>query len=190
VTDDRSAAPASGENKAISAALRYLIGRIRAESETDEGPLPIGPGRIAELRRLRPDKPDWLALPILWTLIADIEDKGVDVPERDVPAWALLMAGMARMTPHHAGGGSGPLGTVLAETGYPQARFLRLLRHEPDSLEFADAWTTATQWLRVKAAPINWHSARPLLFWRGEGAEFARRGLARDFYAAQPRDAA
>jgi hypothetical protein len=77
----------------------------------------------------------------------------------------------------------------LGQTDYAETRFLRLLRNDPGTAGFADAWRRATDWLAVRATPIEWQQAHDLIIPK-HPRDDTRRRLARDFYRAKPRDAA
>jgi len=128
-------------DRAIGRLIRLLV------HERDEGGLSSG-GR-AELRRMDPLGP---ALPpALWRLLTVPEvaaaSGGQDTAER---AFAIVIQAIAEAG---ASGGK-PVGQVLAETRYAEARFVRLLRARgTDDVAFEAR--QAARWCAVKGVAIQ-----------------------------------
>ena len=116
----------------------------------------LGTGPLAELRRMEPAT--GLLPPAFWKLLIEhVPDdlrQGTEAEQAEAErAWAVIIHGMALMAPEpHRSGTSA--GTVLAETGYSEPRFVRLLRAEGEG--FAKEVQTACRWLATKAERINW----------------------------------
>ncbi len=141
----------------------------------------LPPGDVADLRRLTPDQP---YAPALWKLLLGcVPDSWTAGPDRDEKErrWAALFAGMAV-----AAGGHDPrvpLGQALAQAGWSELRFVRLLRDRADGL--AQRIRRVAAYLNSKSAPANWADAADLLLEQdGEWAEKHRRRIARDYYRA------
>ncbi len=114
-------------------------------------PQRLGTGPIAELRRMEPTA--GVLPPVFWTVLMK------HVPEylcqgRDAErAWAAIIQGIALMAPRAHEKEASP-GRVLADTGYSEPRFVRLLRAEGDGLSVETR--TVCRWLATKAQPIDW----------------------------------
>ena len=111
----------------------------------------LGTGPMAELRRMEPAA--GVLPPAFWrVLMKHVPDdlcQGRDA-ER---AWAAIIHGIALMAPRAHEAQAWP-GRVLAETGYSEPRFVRLLRAEADGLPVETR--TVCRWLATKARPIDW----------------------------------
>lgn len=150
----------------------------------------IGAGELAELRRIsRGELP-----PAFWKLYLtdDVvppewrEPNGR--PDRRVDlGWAALIRAMVEMVPNpHSF--DPPFGTALAESGYSEHRFVRLLRSEGDYL--AREVRTAGVWLAHKGVnAANWVQPARLLLGqyriRGIQTKFTIHQLARNYFRAQ-----
>ena len=150
----------------------------------------IGPGELAELRRIsRGELPAafWRlyltndVVPPEWREPVGRPDRRVDL------AWAALIRAMVQMAPNpHSF--DRPFGTALAESGYSEDRFVRLLRAEGENL--AREVRTAGVWLARKGvSAANWVQPARLLLGqsrnRGIQTEFTIHQLARDYFRAQ-----
>ena len=148
-----------------------------------------GSGSLAELRRIRDD----YLPPRFWVLYLTVvpkewrEHKGKPDARHD-RAWAHLTRAMVEM-------GANPLsfqmpfGRALAESGYSEARFVRLLRAEGEVI--ARELRTAGEWLAKSGVRrVNWMDPSSLFDW-GPGmqssARSARHRLARDYFSAAAR---
>lgn len=157
------------------AGLGSLIGALAGLLQSPA----IGPGELAQLRRLDADSPQQ---PAFWRLLVTHVSPDAAPGERAERAWAVILSGMARMSPRaHAYGR--PLGAVLAETGYSEARFTRFLRAPRESLP--DTLRRITAFLAHKGEPFDWTAVATLLLTTNlEKAEQVRRGMAADYYRA------
>jgi len=138
-------------------------------------------GDVAQLRRLSPREP---YAPAVWKLLLDcVPEAWLAGPDREQKEqrWAALFMGMAHAAgPHDPGT---PLGRALAESGWSELRFVRLMRARGDGL-FEEVRRLA-QYLSSKSQPADWTGmANLLLDQDGEWAERHRRAIARDYYRA------
>jgi len=138
-------------------------------------------GDVAELRRLSPHDP---AAPAVWKLlIGCVPESWRAGPEREERErrWAALFMGMAHAAGLH--NPSVPLGRALAEAGWSELRFVRLMRDTGDGL--VDRVRRMAQYLSSKAQQADWTGVADLLLDQdGEWAERHRRAIARDYYRA------
>ena len=154
-----------------------LVGRIAHAIERG-----LTPGDVADLRRARPEEP---GSPGFWKVVVhDLEPAGAlppGGPARDEAErrWASILFGLA-----HMGGLNQPqarLGRALAEAGFSELRFARLLGSRGEAL--LDAVRTTARYLAAKGQPADWaDAARLVLAETGPAAERFRRQLARDYY--------
>jgi len=154
-----------------------LIGKVALAIDRN-----LSPGDVAALRRLDPRDP---AAPAFWKVCASWLDRTLpeegssrDEAER---RWATILAGMAitvgQHNPrHHAG-------AALAEAGFSELRFMRLLRARGDTL--SDALRITARFLASKAVSFDWRDLALLVLSDGRAdEEDVRRHLARNFYQA------
>lgn len=143
----------------------------------------LSTGDQAELRRINPEEP---YSPALWKLILDLELD--DVPgwlsqeQREIN-WAGLFMGMA-MNPglHNSSIG---LGEALAESGWSELRFVRLLRtrNEPGNPHLLESIRRMASFLSSKDQETDWTDVGKLLFYQTDPwAESHRRDLSREYY--------
>ena len=113
--------------------------------------------------------------------------------------WALILHGIALMTPTNTGEGATrtahdgaiPVGRALYAGGYSEMRFNRLLTSREDMLR-----TLLARMFRMMAAKdifFNWREMAQFILNDGydeEAAEQSRRRIARDYYRAQRQTAA
>ena len=156
-------------------------------------------GDLAELRRMDPDEPD---AAVFWRLMAEYDLFGNPDVERK---WALILHGIALMTPRNRAGGEGtstahdgytPIGRALflggesrRESGrYSETRLNRLLTSRGPMLR-----TLLARMFRMLASDgvtFNWREMAQFILNEGydeEAAERARRRIARDYYTAERR---
>ncbi len=157
----------------------------------------LGAGALADLRRMDPMAP--VLPPVFWrTLLEHVhddlrtvrDDGGQRPSEPRERAWAIILAGMARMAP-------GPhardvrAGAVLADPGatatYSEPRFIRLLRAEDDRL--AHEVGIVCRWLAVQGRAADWVQFGRFVFERylnpdGGMAVRLAQSLARDYFGA------
>jgi CRISPR system Cascade subunit CasB len=117
-----------------------------------------------------------------------LEDEGASVGignETRERRWATLLMGMAFcISPHESLHDYGtPLGRALAEAGWSELRFVRLLRSTGEALEVEVR--RVAQYLASTSQAANWHDVARLLFCQsGDVAEDIRLSISRSYYGA------
>ena len=188
-SQDRSSQPQSWGDIAVSVA-----GYIAQLAEHSRGDL-------AELRRMDPDEP---GAAVFWRLLARhyLLHSGETVEGK----WALILHGIALMTPSNRGGGdtrtahngSNPVGRALfiggesqrASAFYSETRLNRLLTARGPMLR-----TLLARMFRMLASAdvsFNWREMAQFILNEGyneEAAEQGRRRIARNYYLAERRSA-
>ena len=153
-------------------------------------------GDLAELRRMNPDSPDTA---VFWRMMAqqDLLGRGADLENK----WALVLHGIALMTPRGDGGqsahdGTVPVGRALYLGGdgdrnsgyYSETRLNRLLTARGPMLR-----ALLARLFRMMAATntsFNWREMATFILSDGyseERAEQSRRRIAREYYSAERR---
>lgn len=156
----------------------------------------FGRGDLAELRRMHPDSPNTAAY---WRMMAqqDLLGRGADLENK----WALILHGIALMTPTGEDGrsahdGAIPVGRALYLGGddgrsspyFSEMRLNRLLTARGPMLRVLLA-----RMFRMMAAAnafFNWREMATFILNDGyseEGAELSRRRVAREYYSAERR---
>ena len=139
-------------------------------------------GDLAELRRLSLRNPP----PAYWRLAAQLIPENFRPGERSERAWAVVLQGMATMSPHaHAPKMS--LGRALREldTETVENRLWKLLRSRGEQLE--DQILLTARFLRSKESAMDWSGpARLLLCADEEKRDAVCRELARGYYFSKP----
>jgi len=188
-TVDAAAPPAQERRPASWGNTAAAFARILASPDFPRGDL-------AELRRMDPDEPD---AAVVWRLLARYELLGSPRIENK---WALILHGIALMTPTAAGDGSGrnahdgavPVGQAIFSGGdsqrssayYSESRLNRLLTARGPILR-----TLLARMFRMVAAagqPFNWREMAAFILNEGydeEAAEQGRRRIAREYYRAE-----
>ena len=155
-------------------------------------------GDLAQLRRMDPDNPD---AAIFWRLMAEhdlLHNPGLE------RKWALILHGIALMTPRNSGDGSlrtahdgyTPVGRTLFLGGeshreqgfYSESRLNRLLTARGDILHALLA--RMFRMLASAEVSFNWREMAEFILnedYAEEAAERARRRIARDYYTAERR---
>jgi CRISPR system Cascade subunit CasB len=104
-------------------------------------------------------------------------DRRIDSETR----WAVVVLGLAHLGDLHVG--ERRLGHALAEAGYSELRFARLL--QADSEQLVDELPLLARFLAAKGVPADWSTAARLILSAGRSdEEDTRRHLARDYYGA------
>lgn len=158
-------------------------------------------GELAELRRMDPDEPD---AAVFWRLLAqyDLLNSGEAVERK----WALILHGIALMTPANSGSDSPqtahdgymPVGRALflgsdaqrAQGFYSESRLNRMLTAREDMLRVLLA--RMFRMLAASGVSFNWREMAQFILSEGyneEAAEQGRRRIARDYYQAERRSA-
>lgn len=192
--DLRSQTPPEPGEDATAAApkgLGSVIGAISPQLDRER----IGTGMLAELRRMAwgefPPSYWHFALrniPEQWR-VTQGEDRQLKLDQ----AWAAILRAMAEGAPNPNAFGT-PFGKALAETGYAEPRFVRLLRADGDDL--AREVRLAAVWLARAGAKASWVEPAELILARighlrkaGEtwvaAPDATVHKLARDYFRAQ-----
>lgn len=187
--DDGAPVPTEAETEAAARSQSPFTRPVTALSHLLT-PERLGTGALAELRRMDPGGP--VLPPAFWRLrfqhLPEALCRDAPEPER---AWAVILHGMAQFPPPcHRPGRENHIGAALQETGYSEARFIRLLRAEGPGL--AHECRIACRWLAVKGRAIDWEQCARFLYYRitdpaGAWAERLSQDLARDYFAAESR---
>lgn len=155
--------------------LSTTVHQIAGFMSRDEYKKGISKGDLAELRRISPDEP---FTPALWKILLEYVPDDHLTEERE-KRWAILLMAMGTCAGLHDP--STPFGAAMAEAGWSELRFVRLMRARGDSL--AKEIRRLAQYLASKNQPANWADAAWLLFFQeGEHAERTRQNLARKYY--------
>lgn len=169
----------------VAAARDRLATLVHRLSQVVDHELP--PGDVSQLRRLRAEDPGAHAY---WKVVAMHLDPAGELPvsgeARDEAErqWAAILSGMATTRGLHRRGSAA--GHALAQAGYSELRFTKLLRARDGAL--LDNLRSAAQFIASKGQPIDWlHLVRLVRIQDGAAAESVRRSLARDYYAALSR---
>jgi CRISPR type I-E-associated protein CasB/Cse2 len=138
----------------------------------------LGTGPLAELRRLRADAEDrWRSSAFYQLYVSLIESGVAGDPEERERRWAIIIAGMARLT-HQSGRNAG---ATLAEHGFAERRLVRLLDADEDHL--ASELRAVVSYLSSKGASVNWTNLADLVISVGTDRQDAvRRTIAAAYY--------
>lgn len=164
-SEDESISPSQAVNKAA----------FKLDPENEKG---LSNGDRAALRRIDLDTP---VTPTLWKVLFDLkQDESKGMPQTKwEQRWATLLMGMAHCAGLHDY--DVPLGQALAEAGWAEPRFVRLLEADDETLPVL--LRRMAQYLASKQQPANWDDVRKLLFYQsGETAENIRLSIARPYY--------
>lgn len=166
----------SDEDDPISPA--QAVGRAAGMLHPEDGSL--SNGDRAALRRIDLDQP---VTPTLWKVLFALD-------QDEAPAWigetkweqrwATLLMGMAHCAGLHDY--DVPLGQALAEAGWAETRFVRLMEADDETLPVL--LRRMAQYLASKQQPANWDDVRRLLFYQsGDTSEDIRLSIARPYYS-------
>ncbi len=170
----------SGEHSSLdpSEQLRKAVGTIARRMGTEGG---MSSGQLAELRRISPENP---FTPALWKLLYeyDLQDAWMGLDQNTYERrMATLLMGMAHCAGLHDYGT--PLGRALAESGWSELRFVRLMEARGETLEALIR--RLAQYLSSKGQPANWVNVAWLLLGQDrDHAETTRLRISRDYYGA------
>ena len=188
-TDEAATQPAQERRPANWGNIAVTLARTLASADFPRGDL-------AELRRMDPDAPD---AAVVWRLLARYGLLGSPQVENK---WALILHGIALMTPTATGDGAGrsahdgavPVGRAIFFGGdsqrssgyYSESRLNRLLTARGPILRRL----LARMFRMVAAAgqPFNWREMAAFILNEGyneEAAELARRRIAREYYRTE-----
>jgi CRISPR system Cascade subunit CasB len=134
---------------------------------------------VASLRRMNPREPE-PAFYKLESLVLDDHLPGDETQRIDAETrWAAIVAGLAHLEGLHRK--DERLGRVLADAGYSEIRFIRLIRADPERL--VDELPQLAKFLAAKGVPVDWTGAAHLMLSAGRHSEdTVRRHIARDYY--------
>lgn len=164
------------EEDAISSG--EAVGRVAhvLDPDSEKG---LSSGDRAALRRIDLDTP---VTPTLWKVLFDLEqDEAPDWIGQTTweQRWATLLMGMAHCAGLHDY--DVPLGQALAEAGWAETRFVRLLEADEETLRVL--LRRMAQYLASKQQSANWDDVRQLLFSHGSDfQEDVRLRIARPYY--------
>jgi CRISPR system Cascade subunit CasB len=122
--------------------------------------------------------------PALWRVLSHTKQLAPDgmrdrQKERWERRWGVLVSGMAHVPNLHRY--EVPLGQALAEAGWSQMRFVRLMEADPETLPVL--LRRMAKYLASKEQPANWDDVRRLLFTTdADRAESVRLGISRSYY--------
>ena len=143
----------SGNTRSLGQVVATLSRQLNAER--------IGTGALAELRRITGDDlPSAFWKRYLMDVPAEWRERGSHVNARVDQAWAGLIRAMVEMAPNPHSFDQ-PFGAALADTGYSEDRFVRLLRAEGEDL--ARELRVAGTWLARAGVKANWEQPAHLL---------------------------
>lgn len=139
----------------------------------------LSTGEMAELRRIAPDQP---FTPALWRVLLSLDlDKSPEWYSQQTweRRWATLLMGMAHCIGLHDYNIS--LGQALAEAGWSELRFVKLMRARDETLE--KHLRRVAQFLSSKNQHANWTDVARLLFYQsGKTGEDIRLSISRNYY--------
>ncbi|MBF0627556.1 MAG: type I-E CRISPR-associated protein Cse2/CasB [Magnetococcales bacterium] len=163
-----------------AASLDEKIHLLASMMSRDQDAGGLGTGEMAELRRWRYGG---AVQPAAWRLLARFAKASGAMSLESENRWLAVLSGMAHMSPAPHRPGEKP-GKILAEAGYSENRFHKLLNSQGDA--FFDAVERTCRFLRAKGVSMDWSRfARFILTRDPDQAEEQRRQLARDYFAHQ-----
>jgi CRISPR system Cascade subunit CasB len=165
----------SVERESRNGGLREVIRSITTLLKT--GAL-LTTGDVAQLRRMDPRQPAAAFFKLAGVVLDDLPGDARSLEERET-RWAAIICGLANLGDLHRP--DDRLGDVLAEAGYSDFRFVRLVRADSDHL--VDELPSLSRYLAAKGVSVDWtDAARLMLSAGGPNEEAVRRAIARDFY--------
>ena len=161
-----------------SAGLGSVIGRIAVL--LNSGGV-LSAGDVSSLRRMDPRHPAAAFFKIEGAALDNqLPGDSTALAEQET-RWAAIVCGLAHLGALHQPGIR--LGRVLAEAGYSDLRFVRVVRADTDRL--IDDLPSLARFLAAKRAPVDWTGAAQLILSAGgPREEIVRRNIARDFYGS------
>jgi CRISPR type I-E-associated protein CasB/Cse2 len=166
--------------ESLTAAIRSVVGSLAGQLKLESGPIP--PGDRAELRRGWNDP----FRPAFWRVaVRVLEPAGLLGDPKRERHWAAVLAGLAESAdlhrPRH------PFGRAMKEAGVSEARLLRLLRADGESLR--DALRGVVHQLRAAGQRFDW--AEPaLLLLHPDKKDAVRKRIAMGYYRPVSTEAA
>jgi CRISPR system Cascade subunit CasB len=175
-SDEGGAGVQSLEEPTLSQQIAQTVGKMANIIKTEGR---ISTGDLAELRRISPDKP---FTPALWKLLICIDAQqpvgGLkeSTYERRMATLAMGMAFCARLHGYQM-----PLGRALANAGWSELRFVRLMEARGEKLEVHIR--RMAQYLASKSQAANWTDVAWLLLGQDwSTAEETRLRISRSYY--------
>lgn len=142
-------------------------------------------GDVSALRRMDPRTPAAAFFKIEGLVLDDCLPGESRLRMDAETRWAAITAGLAHLEALHRPGQR--LGTVLADAGWAEQRFVRLVRADAERL--ADELPALARFLAAKGIPVDWTAAADLILSAGtKRSEDVRRHLARDYYRVLSRE--
>ncbi|MFW6053278.1 MAG: type I-E CRISPR-associated protein Cse2/CasB [Persicimonas sp.] len=152
----------------------YKIAGFMSRDQYAEGG--ISKGDLAELRRIDPAEP---FTPALWKVLLEYVPDHDKLSAEQERRWAILLMAMATCAGLHDSDTA--FGKALAEAGWSELRFVRLMEARGDNL--VKEIRRLAQYLASKNQPADWTDAAWLLFvQRGDAASDIRQSIARAYY--------
>lgn len=141
-------------------------------------------GDVASLRRMDPRKPAAAFFKLEGWFLEPVLPGDASAREDAESRWAAVIAGLALL-----GSLNDPtrrLGSALAEAGFSESRFERLLRADAERL--VDDIPALARYLAAKGIRADWSAAASLMLSAGRrDEEPVRRHMARDYYGVLAR---
>jgi CRISPR system Cascade subunit CasB len=166
-----------GDTGPTASLVNVVAGLIRSSPVLTQGD-------VAALRRMDPRRPA-AAFFKIEGLVLDAHLPG-DADRRlaSETRWAAIVVGLAHLGDLHTA--ERRLGHALAEAGFSELRFARLLQADADQL--VDELPLLARFLTAKGIAADWSAAARLMLSDGRSDEdHTRRHLARDYYGALAR---
>jgi CRISPR system Cascade subunit CasB len=156
--------------------LNTTVHKIASYLSREEFAGGVSTGDLAELRRIKPDEP---YTPALWRILLNYVPNDDQLSAERERRWAILLMAMATCAGLHDP--STDFGAALADAGWSELRFVRLLEARGDNLD--KQLRRVAQYLASKDQQANWADAAWLLFvQQGDHASTTRQRIARSYY--------
>lgn len=170
--------PPNYEYSELSVTINHLAALLRHGGALTQGD-------VASLRRMDPRKPGAAFFKIEGLVLNEFLPGDAQAREELETRWAAIVVGLAHLGElhdwHHR------LGNALADAGFSELRFARLLRADADNL--VDELPMLARFLAAKGVRVDWTHAAQLILSSGHTSEESmRRHLARDYYGSIARE--
>lgn len=171
----------TGEHHDVAKNLRSLVGSL---SRAVSRPGTLSSGDISSLRRMEPRQPAPAFFKLEGLLLDEYLPGDAALRLDQETRWAAIVVGLAHLQELQRV--DARLGHVLADAGFSDVRFVRLVRADADRL--VDELPTLARYLATKGRAVDWTTAALLILSAGRrDEENVRRHLARDYYGALAR---
>jgi len=183
-TAGASQAPNENSRQEALRQVAAFLGRDTGLALEGGAMAPLGPGEVAELRRLRPGE---LGGSAFWRVAMGVLEPARLISlgarrEEEAALWVVILGLMATMRGLHQPGRR--LGVGLAKAGFSEQRFSALLRAEGGALH--DQLRRAVRFLGAKGEAIDLVDLAELVLSDGaKNHNTPRRAQARAFYSNQ-----